>query len=159
MAYRKNICQPRAALTVLALILGPSAAASAGEPDMTFGWLEGCWQTEDGLTTEVWSEDHGTARFGYAVTLDAEGRATFFEQTLIHQAGENWLFTALTRGNGVPVSFELTGREAAAAIFENPAHDFPQRIRYYRAGDELRADVSTLDNSRGFTVSMTSCAR
>ena len=39
------------------------------------------------------------------------------------------------------VAFRLVRHDAASAIFENPAHDYPQRIVYTREGDTLTAEV------------------
>jgi len=40
-------------------------------------------------------------------------------------------------------------------VFENPDHDFPQRIEYARAGDTLTATISTMDRERTFSWSWT----
>lgn len=41
-----------------------------------------------------------------------------------------------------PTRFRLTDNSATHADFANPAHDFPQRIRYAREGDVLTAEIS-----------------
>ena len=45
------------------------------------------------------------------------------------------------------VPFRLAAAEGTSVSFENPAHDFPQRIRYERSGDTLTATLSKLDGS------------
>ena len=42
-------------------------------------------------------------------------------------------------------------RDAASATFENPAHDFPQRIRYRRDGDRMVATISASDGSNAMS--------
>lgn len=32
--------------------------------------------------------------------------------------------------------------------FANPAHDYPQRIRYWREGNRLKARISLMDGSK-----------
>ena len=32
--------------------------------------------------------------------------------------------------------------------FTNPAHDYPQRIRYWREGDKLIAEIALIDGKR-----------
>lgn len=45
----------------------------------------------------------------------------------------------------------LPGRVAqkeGEIVFADPAHDYPQRIRYWRDGAMLRAEISKMDGSR-----------
>ena len=37
------------------------------------------------------------------------------------------------------------------AVFENDAHDFPQRIRYARDGDTLTATISDMSGEQSFS--------
>ena len=36
----------------------------------------------------------------------------------------------------------------AEIVFANPQHDYPQRIRYWRDGMDLNAEISTMDGSQ-----------
>ena len=47
-----------------------------------------------------------------------------------------------------PIPFAETARTATSMTFENPNHDYPQRIRYWREGELLKAEISMLDGSR-----------
>lgn len=47
-----------------------------------------------------------------------------------------------------PVEFALVRQDARSIEFANPAHDYPQRIRYWREGEALHAEISLLDGSR-----------
>ena len=49
---------------------------------------------------------------------------------------------------GAPVAFALVRHDTASATFENPAHDYPQRIVYARDGDTLTATISAIDGSK-----------
>ncbi len=42
----------------------------------------------------------------------------------------------------------LLGAVALTALFANAAHDYPQRIRYWREGETLNAEISLLDGSK-----------
>jgi hypothetical protein len=54
--------------------------------------------------------------------------------------------------NGVtPVGFRLTEAGPSRATFDNPDHDYPQRIRYRREGDALVATISAIDDSRAMS--------
>jgi hypothetical protein len=49
---------------------------------------------------------------------------------------------------GLPVAFTLTQASENRLVFENPAHDFPQKITYTRiTGDSLLAEISGTINS------------
>lgn len=51
-------------------------------------------------------------------------------------------------GNSAPIGFRLVAHDATSATFENPQHDYPQRIHYERAGSEtMMATISKLDGS------------
>jgi hypothetical protein len=54
-------------------------------------------------------------------------------------------------GGRAPVAFRLAAREGTSATFENPTHDFPQRIRYVRAGETLTATISAMDGSNAMS--------
>ncbi|MCI5045255.1 MAG: DUF6265 family protein [Aquisalinus sp.] len=147
---------------LLTVSLASVLVASSSGPSPDFSWMKGCWQADEGRTKEVWSEEFGGVRFGYAVTLNEEDKAGFYEQMVIHEVEQGWAFTALTRANGVPVTFPLTNADTtrtdnAEATFENPNHDFPQKIRYYRVGVQLHADVTDLSGDNGFTAKLVPC--
>jgi hypothetical protein len=69
------------------------------------------------------------------VQADADGTLTYFAQP----------------GGAPAVAFRLTGFNAAAATFDNPQHDFPQRIVYRRDGDTMVATISALDGSNAMS--------
>lgn len=56
-----------------------------------------------------------------------------------------------TPNGAATVGFRLVHMEANVATFENPAHDFPQRISYRRTGDVLVATVSAVDGSHAMS--------
>ena len=51
-----------------------------------------------------------------------------------------------------PTTFRLTASGADWARFENPAHDFPQRIEYHRTPDGLHAETAGPDKDGKETV-------
>jgi hypothetical protein len=53
-------------------------------------------------------------------------------------------------GGGAPVEFAMTNQSTRSIEFANPAHDFPQRIRYWREGDTLNAEIALIDGGRAF---------
>src|SRR5205809_205592 len=52
---------------------------------------------------------------------------------------------------GPAVPFRLTAHGRTSATFDNPGHDFPQRIRYVRTGNMMVATISALDGSNAMS--------
>lgn len=131
------------------LMLSLSAQTNfAGELhlNMTPDWLEGCWITADGVTSERWTAVTNEYLFGINVTVNGS-RVGFFEQLRIEPGEAGPTFQAYPRGVG-PVGFAMASSAEQAISFIRPEHDYPQRISYSRAGDVLTATVSLLDGSR-----------
>ncbi|WP_429912644.1 DUF6265 family protein [Glycocaulis sp.] len=135
-------------LSMLALCLAlavPAAPAFADEPDLA--WLAGHWRSENNgrVSEEVWMAPEGGLMTGMGRTI-RDGRAVSFEFLHI-TTGEETVYVAQPGGRP-PVRFDLVSQDGDSAVFENPDHDFPQRIEYTREGDRLSATISTLDRSR-----------
>ncbi|HYD37573.1 MAG TPA: DUF6265 family protein [Allosphingosinicella sp.] len=123
------------------------AAASPHEASK-LGWMSGRWVSEAGdrWTEENWSEPRagmmlGSGRSGRGAQLrdwefmriapDADGHLAFWGSP-----------------RGAPaVPFRLKSLSASEAVFENPRHDYPQRVVYRRDGEVLVATVSLVDGS------------
>jgi hypothetical protein len=54
-------------------------------------------------------------------------------------------FLAQPRGAEGATAFRLVRSAPGEAVFENPAHDFPQRIIYRRTGDRLTGRIEGAD--------------
>jgi hypothetical protein len=71
----------------------------------------------------------------------SRGRVVMFEFLRIVARGDSIFYIAMPRGRG-GTSFPLVERSEARVVFENPGHDFPQRVIYWREKPgELRARV------------------
>jgi hypothetical protein len=135
----------RNALTAWALALAApalSADAPAARID-DFAFAAGCWQAVDGGTTmeEQWSRPAGGVMLGSARVI-AGGRAVFTEFVEVREKPEGLVMT-VALGIGKPsTSFTRIPAAAGEVVFENKAHDFPQRVRYRNDGkDALLARV------------------
>ena len=142
--------------TISLILLSACVSAPSAEPNPTnhFDWLTGCWESEDGSMREVWSRSEGGLYFGYSVILQ-ETEAVFFEQ-MRSDPGEAPTFNAYPRGIG-PSPFPATETTNQAVIFANEEHDYPQRIHYWRDGDQLRAKISKIDGSYAGVFSFVPC--
>jgi hypothetical protein len=104
-------------------------------------WMSGSWSGADG---EVAMEEHWTAAAGgvmLGMHLDAApGKKAFFEFLRIEQRDDGVVYVAMPRGRS-ETEFRLVAASAGRAVFENPQHDFPQRIIYWRDGESLCARI------------------
>ena len=69
------------------------------------------------------------------------GRSTQFEFLRVELRDGVPTYVAQPQG-APPVAFKLTQSSASSARFENPTHDFPQRIEYRRSGPAMRAEIA-----------------
>lgn len=117
-------------------------------------WLTGCWQSVDNGTREIWSVSEDGYYFGYSVVLK-NGHAVFFEQMRVDPAPMP-IFNAYPGGEG-PFPFPATEIFEDSITFANPAHDFPQKIKYWRDGDGLKVMISRIDDSRPGAFNFVPC--
>jgi hypothetical protein len=138
-------------VAALALLLMGQAAPPTRVADL--GWISGRWESASAngeWTEESWALPRGGLMLGYSRS-GAGGRVREFEFLRI-QAGDDAVPVYLAQPGGQPaVPFRLTAHDARSATFDNPAHDFPQRIVYRRDGDILVATISALDGSNAMS--------
>ena len=131
------------------LLVGATPAATVDD----LAWMAGNWsQDASGEAGDRWTEEYWTIpRGGVMLGASRSGRGAALREFefLRLQAGADGTVSYLAQpGGGAPVAFRLARHDAASAIFENPAHDYPQRITYARDGDTLTATISLLDGSK-----------
>ena len=116
-----------------------AAQASPGQPDLD--WLAGYWLSCDERmeVAELWTTRRGGVMLGMSVTYGIQ--AFGWEQVRIETTldGATMQYVARPRGAETDTAFRLARARANEAVFENPAHDYPQRIVYRREGDRLTA--------------------
>ena len=100
-------------------------------------WMAGEWlQVKDGsLVQEAWLLPTGGTTSGVGQTYAKGGKVSVEFMTITNdRAGVT--FTAMLRGQP-STPFVLLADSPDEAVFENKAHDFPQRVIYRRCGAEL----------------------
>ena len=134
-------------LTVL-LASASLAAATAQAPRVQqVGWLAGCWQRVDGGRTveEQWMRPRGGLMLGAGRTVEGDSLVEFEQVMILERAGR--LVYAARPSGQAPAEFESIAVTDSSVTFENPAHDFPQRVLYRRVGaDSL---VARVEGTRG----------
>ena len=97
----------------------------------SLAWIAGCWSGGSGARTslEQWMKPSGKTMLGMSRTV-AKGKTVEYEFLRLHEELNGEIFyTALPSGQQ-EASFKLIRLEKHMAVFENPEHDFPQRIIY-----------------------------
>ena len=129
----------------LILILAGAAGAAMELP----AFMTGCWEQVDGdrWTQECWMEPRG----GIMLGASREGRGDTlgnFEWIRIARAADGTLQFHPAPGGKPAPHFTAESASASEVRFVNPAHDYPQRVRYWRDGDLLKAEISKADGSQ-----------
>jgi len=109
-------------------------------------WLIGEWQNNSvkGNASEIWEKKNDSTYFGKSYFV--VGKDTVSSETISLEQNGNQLYyipTVKDQNAGKPVKFMLTSSNSSQLIFENPKHDFPQKISYTLiSNDTLLAEIS-----------------
>jgi hypothetical protein len=96
-------------------------------------WLLGNWENKspNGNLFESWKKVNDSLFIGESYFI--KGKDTLhFEKIQMKQKGEALFYIATVKGqnNDKPVTFKYNDTIQKLLIFENPKHDFPQKIMY-----------------------------
>jgi hypothetical protein len=106
--------------------IGAASASTEGPGVERLGWLAGCWSRNDAEagSGEQWTAPGGGTMLGVSRTV-RDGRTVEYEFVVIRAAQDQ-----------ASTEFRLVRAGDRDVVFENAAHDFPQRVGY-----RLDADV------------------
>lgn len=131
-----------------ALLLAPLLIAATA-PASVPGWMAGAWIETKGenWTEEFWTPMRGGIMIGAGRSGTGETLASW-EATRIERGADGVLtFWGAPQG-AKATPFRMISSTATEIVFANPAHDYPQRIRYWRDGKFLNAEISLADGSK-----------
>ncbi|MCB1036611.1 MAG: SMP-30/gluconolactonase/LRE family protein [Acidobacteria bacterium] len=131
------------AVLLTLLIAGVRVAGEAGAEGEAVGleaaaFLAGSWG-QGGEAIEVWLPPAAGLMVGVNRPL-VQKEKPFFEFLRIEEREGTLVYLAAPRGRG-ETAFRLTSHGEGSLVFENPEHDFPQRIAYRLEGDLLVAEA------------------
>jgi hypothetical protein len=111
-------------------------------------WMAGCWREESGgrVADEIWMAPAGGVMLGMNRTI-AGGRAASTEFMQIREDAGRIVFQAKPSGQA-EASFPLLKSAAREVVFENRAHDFPQRVIYRLDGETLVGRIEGTRNGK-----------
>lgn len=137
-----------AALLLGTLALAPGELASVPSVQ-DLAWLSGCWESVGGEpgSGEFWTRPAGGTLLGVGRTVKS-GKTIAHELMQIRETAPGRIvFIAVPSGQS-EATFPLVRLTGQEVVFENPEHDFPQRVIYRRANDLLTGRVEGVENGR-----------
>lgn len=137
------------AAIAVAFLAAPVSLHAQADATAPVAWLAGCWElrTATRVTEEHWMKPAGNSMLGMSRTV-AGGALREWEALRIVPINGTLSYVATPSGQKETV-FGATMVRDTLVVFENPTHDFPQRIAYRRAGaDSLVARISGTANGR-----------
>lgn len=145
------------------LALANAAAAVAQTPGAAvdqLAWLSGCWQRAhpDGRTEEHWMAPLGGTMLGMSRTVRG-GSTREYEFLQVREVDGALAYIARPSGQA-EATFRVKTIAAGEVVFEDPAHDFPQRIIYRRGSEATltaRIEGTMNGQARGVDFPYTRC--
>lgn len=129
-------------LTVALLALVPSPAGAQDSGVVGLQWLAGCWESrgDSVIIEEQWLAPAAGILLGVSRTRRGESLVGY-EFARIYARGDSLVLAASPSGQE-PAEFVARSADDSEVVFENPKHDFPQRVRYRAIGtDSLAARI------------------
>ena len=110
------------------------------------GNLPGKWQCNSGdeIITETWSVITDSLYNG-TTSIITNTDTFFMENIRLEKKGTEiyYIPQVSNQNGGLPIPFKMTSATKEVLIFENPDHDFPQKITYtFISADSVVATVS-----------------
>lgn len=147
-------------LTALVILLFAASREARGQVTDEYSlsdirlanWLIGTWEnkTEKGNLYESWRQQDEHLFFGRSYFVEASD--TVILETIRLAQLKNGLYylpTVKNQNGGKGITFKASKIGTDSLVFNNLTHDFPQKISYYRLGqDSLKAEISGYRNGK-----------
>lgn len=116
-------------IVLLFLLAAGTASAPASIEDLA--WLRGCWSNDHGEegSGEQWSKPAGGSMLGISRFV-SNGETVAYEFLRISETDDGSLSYFAAPSGQVSSNFALASIATNTVTFEDPQHDFPQRISY-----------------------------
>ncbi len=139
-------------VALLTIVSCKKTENSAKDKIKTADWLIGNWenQLEQGTLSESWEKANDSTFNGKSFFI--KDKDTLNNETIVlSQKGNDLFYIPVVQGqnNNEPVIFKMTKADAKQLVFENPKHDFPQKISYTKiTNDSIVAAISGVVNGK-----------
>jgi hypothetical protein len=115
-------------------------------------WLIGAWENNsaEGYSAESWEKKNDSAYAGKSYFIIGKDTVSSETISLEQHGGQLFYIPTLKDQNaGQAVKFTLTASTNTQLVFENPAHDFPQKLSYTQINkDSLLAEISGMQHGK-----------
>jgi hypothetical protein len=141
------------------MLLAASVAVSETVTIERLTWLSGCWNYDgrQAGSLEHWLRPAGGAMLAVSRVI-RDGRMVSYEFLRVEETRDGTLRMIASPVGQATTAFDLAEIDAGLIVFENPEHDFPQRISY-RLIDEnhliARAEAENDGETVGIDFPMT----
>jgi hypothetical protein len=109
-------------------------------------WLIGNWKNQSGTTLDIetWKKLNDSTYQGRSYSLAGTDTVSSEHIEIEQRGGKlHYIPTVKNQNGGKAITFILTSSTNKQLIFENPEHDFPQKITYTQiTKDSLVAEIS-----------------
>ena len=116
--------------TMKAILLLCAASLCAGDIDK-LAFMAGCWSGTG--TYEMWMKPEGGSVMGMGRTL-RNGKTVATEYFFVNEQPDGVVMNVQQRLAEKTTTFRVKEITASSVTFENPQHDFPQRVIYRLTG-------------------------
>lgn len=118
-------------------------------------WLLGSWghTSKEGTLAENWVKANDSVYKGESFFIIGKD-TVFAEYVDLAETNGKLIYSASAKGqnNEKPVPFTMTSGDDKTTVFENPEHDFPNKITYNRVNnDSLVATISGMQKGKPAT--------
>jgi Domain of unknown function (DUF6265) len=129
-------------LVLLTLVQAAVPVRAQSSSVTALAWMAGSWTGSDGRVEheEHWTAPKGGAMVGMHRTI-RDGRMVEFEFLRIDAQQGTLVYLSMPGGRSPATPFTVKSLEGERVVFENAAHDFPQRVIYWKEGSDLRARI------------------
>jgi len=109
-------------------------------------WLIGSWKNQSAKTVDIetWKKLNDSTFIGRSYSLTGADTVSSEHIRMEQHKGKLYYIpTVKNQNGGKAVTFTLTSSNNKHLVFENPEHDFPQKITYTQiTNDSLVAEIS-----------------
>lgn len=126
-------------------------------------WMAGCWSQEgqESGSVEQWTTPAGGTMLGMSRIVSG-GKTVAFEFLRIVEEEDGWTGLVASPSGQETARFGLVSLSANEVVFENPDHDFPQRIIYRLDSDgnlvgRIEGEVNGTEQAADFPMTRTKC--
>jgi hypothetical protein len=139
---------------ILALAAQADLAQQAKRAQPLPGWMAGCWEQRSGdrWTEECWTRPRGNMMMGSSRSGSGGVLTEWETMQIFREESDDPVVPKLhfwaSPGGEKRTMFAWVPTRETGVTFVSMDNDYPQRIRYWREGRDLMAEISLADGSK-----------